>query len=119
MFTHKEKKFAKEIPLEDAVAIRQRLVMIDASQLQGRMGPFATYVDTQVELRVHFLAQKGPLDLTIINPLESRTRRYKFRPLPDMPEAVKEVFCEVSHLRNRLTTQPVDEICEPATSTGH
>jgi hypothetical protein len=118
VITFVKKKFAKKIPVGDAIAIRQHLMMIDASQLQERMGPYATYVDTEIEFKAHLLAQKGPVDLKIINPWGSSTRRYKFRPLPEMPQAVKEVVCEVSRLRNRVSEQPLDEICEPSTSSG-
>ena len=117
VYTHK--KFAKKIPVEDAIAIRQRLLMIDASQLQERMGPFASYVDTSVELKVHIPTPKGNVDIVLDNPWQSLSKRYKAWVLKPMTPPVKSIVCEVSRLRNRLTPQPVDEICEPATSTGH
>jgi hypothetical protein len=119
VFTHEKKKFAKRISVEDAVAIRQRLMMIDASQLQERMGPFASYVDTDVELKVHIPTPKGNIDVALDNPWLSLSKRYKAWVLKPMTPSVKSIVCEVSRLRNRVSEQPVDEICEPPTSTGH
>lgn len=119
VFTPGKKKFAKGIPVEDAIAIRQRLTMIDASQLQERMGPYAVYVDTHAELKVHLATSKGMIDLTLVNPWASATRRYKGAPIQEMTPSVKSIVCEVSRLRHRLTPQPLDEICELPTSKGH
>src|SRR5208337_1704957 len=114
-----DNKYAKKISVEDAIAVRQRLLMIDASQLQKRMGPYAVYVDTSSELNVHLFTSKGMTDVTLVNPWASATSRYKGAPIQQMTLPVKSIVCEVSRLRHRLTPQPVDEICEPPGSTVH
>lgn len=116
-YTHK--KLGKKIPVEDAIAIRQRLLMIDASQLQERMGPFAVYVDSSSELKVHFSTSKGTMDITLVNPWGSTKWKYKGAPIQQMTPSVKSIVCEVSRLRNRVSEQPLDEVCETPTSTGH
>lgn len=106
------KKLTTKISREDVTSIQKRLASIDLSMLQKKMGPYATYVDTGVELKIHIVTPKGVADATLANPWRSTLQQYKIGSEQQMPAGVKNLVCEVSRLRGRLTQDPIDPVCE-------
>jgi len=70
------KKHETKLSKDDVTAITQRLGLIDQGLRKPKMGRYATYVDTSVDLEIHLTTEKGTMDLRILNPWQSSEPRY-------------------------------------------
>ena len=95
----------------DLSAIEHRLASIDHRLFEKTMGPYATYVDTEVSLDLVLTSGQQSEAFTLINPWKSKSRGHVLGSEKEMPEDVRTIICEVSRLRNRLSNDPIDEAC--------
>ena len=58
----KSEKHVAKLSTEDTKSIRERLNSIDQASFTGNMGPYAGYVDTWVELKIHLASNERVKD---------------------------------------------------------
>lgn len=106
----KRKKHISKISKSEVDSVKSRLESVDQKQLDKKMGPYAGYIDTSVELTIHLATSTGSSDFVLINPWGSKEKHWS-RVIP-MSQDVRAIVCEISRLRNRLSQQPIDPACE-------
>jgi hypothetical protein len=115
---NKTRRNSATIPPEEVTAIQQRLDSIDKSDIKPQTGPYATYVDTVVELTVGVRSGNAPIHFVLTNPWLPKNPG----PLRDgekaMPSEVKSIVCEIDRLRAELTKQTLESMCDSSHDSG-
>ena len=93
-------------------AIRERLNAIDLRAFTTSMGPFATYTDTFVELKIHLASEQQNKDFTLQNPWPCDLPSCSDLPKKNVPADVKAILCEISSLRSSLSGEPPLAPCD-------
>ena len=102
---YKREKHVSKISAESMKSIRERLNEIDQSSFAGNMGPYATYVDTWVELKIHLASKEQVKDFTVENPWPSRIRK-------PVPQPVQQLLCELDRLRSSFVGEELEAGCK-------
>ena len=110
----KRERHVKKLSPEDVDSIRGHLNLIDQSLFSANMGPFATYTDTFVELRVHLASNKQAKNFVLQNPWPCSLPSCSQKAKKEMPVEVRALLCEISSLRSSLAREePLLSCAEP------
>lgn len=102
--------------LEQVQSVQQGFVAIQQSGvLPKNMGPYNTYTDTSVELRIRITSPNGEHRFRIINPWPCGMPSCSMAKATPLPRQVKLMFCEISKLRAQVADEPIEKMCE----SGH
>jgi hypothetical protein len=110
------KRRVASISPEQVGAIKERLDRIGRNSFHTKIGPYNTYTDTSVELRLRVHTSAGSLAFTVINPWP-RDPPYSSSKTKPLPTDVRAVICEASRLRAQLAGEPVPPMCESQKSS--
>jgi len=96
---------------EGISAIKRSLDAIDGSRMRDKMGPYHTYTDTSVELRVRLTTSQGVFAFTVMNPWSCETPSCLTR--KPLPKDVRTVVCAINRLRVEVVPdEPIDPMCK-------
>ncbi len=101
------KRHDAKVSAKEVTAIAERLRAIDGSGIKDRMGPYNTYTDTSVELKIQATLATGRRRFSVINPFPG------YMPKP-MPSDVKAIACEIYKLRSKVASEPLRPFCDGA-----
>jgi hypothetical protein len=96
---------------EQVGAIKERIDRIDRNSFHTKIGPYNSYTDTSVELRLRVHTSAASLAFTVINPWP-HDPPYSSSKIKPLPTDVRAVICEASRLRAQLAGEPVPLMCE-------
>jgi hypothetical protein len=112
------RRHVSKISKEDTAAIAQRLSAIQAHGIEARMGPYDTYTDTSVELRITALQMERITRFTVWNPTGCQGPNCIPGGLKKpVPENVRSIVCESVSLRIRMTSEPTSQFCSTTAET--
>jgi hypothetical protein len=97
---------------EQVISIGNRLAVLNKDSFRAKMGPYNSYTDTSVELKVRMLTSKGIVAFSVFNPWLCTLPSCSMGKTKPIPEDVKAVICEVQKLRARLAGEAVDPMCK-------
>jgi hypothetical protein len=103
-------KHSTVIPHSVLATIKQRLDSINLSEMEEQSGPFATYVDPFVELKIDVASKTDHKMVTLVNPWGSTNLRKLGREKTMSPD-LKKLFCTVDLIRNRVANDSLDSAC--------
>jgi len=98
------------VTAERVSGIKRRLDAIDKSGVRAEMGPYYSYVDTSVELRIRITTSQGELSFSVMNPWSCDLPTCLSR--KPLPTDVKTVVCEISALQAQVADTSVDQMCK-------
>ena len=106
------KRRSTVISVEQLSAIKRDLGVIKTGPFRAVMGPYNTYTDTSVELRIRMMGANGRFTFTVVNPWKCDLPSCSQAKTRTMPAEVQAVLCEVGKLRSTVAEELNYQICE-------
>jgi hypothetical protein len=104
---------ATTMTLAQVQSVQQRLDAIDKSGMLPKMGPYNTYTDTSMELRIRITSPDGEHGFRVINPRPCGLPSCSMGKATPLPKEVKLMVCEVYKLRAQVADEPIEKMCDP------
>ena len=100
------------LTFDDVASTKRRLADIDTTSFLEEMGPYNTYTDSGAELKIRLATSAGERNFSILNPWPCALPSCSLGRKRPMPPRVKALFCEVSALRARVSSEPLPALCK-------